>query len=229
MKILELFSGTGSFSNVAKERGHEVFTVDFDKQFNPDLCINILDFDISMLPEEFQHPDVIWASPPCTQYSHAKRTGIRDIEGANKIVEKTIEIIKELHPKIWIIENPQTGLLKKQPFMFGFHFEDVSYCKYGYPYRKQTRFWNNLEGFKGKTCNKDCEFMDGKKHILSAGNARAMYCLKDIKKLAKEKYSGEAFELIERLTKHGLNKKDKYKVPKQLCLELIKQCEKQLK
>jgi site-specific DNA-cytosine methylase len=31
MKILELFSGTGSFSNAAKERGHQVFTIDFDK------------------------------------------------------------------------------------------------------------------------------------------------------------------------------------------------------
>jgi hypothetical protein len=48
MKILELFSGTASFSNVAKEKGHDVFTIDFDKSFNPDLCIDILEFDISM-------------------------------------------------------------------------------------------------------------------------------------------------------------------------------------
>jgi len=32
MKILELFSGTESFSKVARERGHVVFTVDNDKE-----------------------------------------------------------------------------------------------------------------------------------------------------------------------------------------------------
>jgi len=52
-----------------------------------------------------------------------------------------------------------------------------------------------------------------------------MYCLKDIKKLAKEKYSGEAYALIEKLSKHGVGQKDKYKIPRELCLELIKICE----
>ena len=33
MKILELFCGTKSFSNVALELGHEVFTVDFNNKF----------------------------------------------------------------------------------------------------------------------------------------------------------------------------------------------------
>jgi site-specific DNA-cytosine methylase len=32
--------------------------------------------------------DVIWASPPCTEYSRALTTRERDIEGANEIVEK---------------------------------------------------------------------------------------------------------------------------------------------
>ena len=56
LKILELFAGTGSISSVFKAEGHEVFTVDFDPRHNPDLVIDILDFDISMLP---WIPDVI--------------------------------------------------------------------------------------------------------------------------------------------------------------------------
>ncbi|MFA6023578.1 MAG: DNA cytosine methyltransferase [Candidatus Pacearchaeota archaeon] len=200
MIILELFSGTGSFSKVCKERGHKCFTLDFNKKFNPDLCINILDFNILMLPKEFRNPDVVWASPPCTEYSHAKRTGIRNINEANKVVEFTKEIIKDLHPKYWIIENPQTGLLKKQQFMFGLEFCDASYCKYGFNYRKQTRFWNNI-GLKLKVCNKDCKFMNGKKHIGSAGNGRKKYTDKNYKK------------------------EEKYQVPKELCLDIIKQIE----
>ena len=34
--------------------------------------------------------DIIWASPPCTQYSVAKTIGTRDIEGSNKVVQKNL-------------------------------------------------------------------------------------------------------------------------------------------
>ena len=35
MKILELFSGTESFSKVARKRGHETATVDIDNKLEP--------------------------------------------------------------------------------------------------------------------------------------------------------------------------------------------------
>ena len=69
MKILELFSGTESFSKVARERGHECFTIDNDNQFNPDLCIDIMELKIDMIPEKFRNPDIIWSSPPCQKFS----------------------------------------------------------------------------------------------------------------------------------------------------------------
>ena len=58
---------------------------------------------------------------------------------------KTIEIIEYFNPRVWFIENPQTGLLKKKEFMVGKPFKDVDYCKYGMPYRKRTSLWNNLD------------------------------------------------------------------------------------
>ena len=63
----------------------------------------------------------------------AKTVGERDIEKANSIVLKTLEIIEYLNPKHFIIENPQTGLLKKQWFMHGIPYQDIDYCKYGFP------------------------------------------------------------------------------------------------
>ena len=155
MKVLELFCGTASFSHVAKERGHKTFTVDIDKQFNPDLCIDILDFDVSMLPEEFRHPDIIWASPPCqkfsvmTIYRNWKKEGDKYIPKneesikACNIVNKTIDIIKELNPKFWVIENPR-GMLRKQDFMQTLPRDTVTYCQYGLEYQKATDLWNNL-------------------------------------------------------------------------------------
>lgn len=117
IKVLELFSGTESFSKIARERGHKTFTIDNDKSFNPNLCIDILDFNINMLPEEFKHPDIIWASPPCVA-SISKHWGIGNIPKSKealiglKILEKTLDIIKELKPKYYVIENPR-GMMRK--------------------------------------------------------------------------------------------------------------------
>ena len=165
MKILELFSGTGEFSRIAKEQGHEVFTIDNNPKCKPDLCKDILKLKISDLPFK---PDFIWASPPCTDYSHAKRTGVSYIELSNSFVIKTISLILALNPKYWIIENPQTGTLKFQYFISELPFSDVDYCQYGKTFRKRTRLWNNFS-FKGKLCN--CVG----KHKDSCGNGRSKY------------------------------------------------------
>ena len=140
--------------------GFEVVSLDLK---NADININILDWDYKIYPPEYF--DFVWSSPPCTEYSKAKTTGIRNIEYANTIVLKTIEIIEYLKPKYYIIENPQTGLLKQQSFMNNFPYNDIDYCKYGMLYRKRTRLWNNLTNWIPKPlCNKDCGNMENNRH-----------------------------------------------------------------
>ena len=133
MKLLELFSGTKSVGKVAEKFGYEVISLDLQ---DADINCDILDWDYTIYPVGYF--DIIWASPPCTEYSKAKSRGVRNIEEANKIVMKTLEIIEYLNPNLYIIENPQTGLLKIQPFMYGIPYKDIDYCKYGMPYRKRT-------------------------------------------------------------------------------------------
>ena len=80
MNMLELFSGTGSVGSVAKNLSFNVVSLDLK---NADINCNILEWDYRQYPSEYFC--FIWASPPCTEYSIAKTTGVRKIEEANKL------------------------------------------------------------------------------------------------------------------------------------------------
>ena len=170
MRCLELFSGTKSVGKVCDLVGIE--TVSVDLLLPADHQCDIMDFDYKQYPPN--HFDIIWASPPCTEYSKAKSRGVRDIEGANKIVKRTLEIINYFDCKYWYLENPQTGKLKEQEFMKSLPYVDCDYCMYGKPYRKRTRIWTNKE-IKLKLCDKNCGSFINNKHIGSCGNGNTRY------------------------------------------------------
>jgi len=48
---------------------------------------------------------VVWASPPCNQYSFANGINLKPHEYDNTCVEAALEIIDRLQPNAWIIEN----------------------------------------------------------------------------------------------------------------------------
>ena len=165
MRLLELFSGAQSVGKVARELGFEV--VCLDRDMPADIKCDIMDWDYKVY--EPRYFDVVWASPPCTEYSRAQTVGVRNIEMANAIVQRTIDIIEYLFPRYFIMENPQTGLLKNQDIVSGMIFDDVDYCKYGLPYRKRTRLWNNIGSWVPRPlCCKDCGHMDGNRHMETA-------------------------------------------------------------
>jgi len=155
MKVLELFSGTESFSKVARKRGHEVFTIELNPIFKPSLCKNIMNVKLEDIPFK---PDIIWASPPCTFFSvasigkHWNKDNTPKTENAKfgiELVKKTIDLIKEINPKFIIIENPRGKLRKLN--LIPYERTTVCYCKYGDSRMKPTDLWNNF-GFIGKMC-----------------------------------------------------------------------------
>jgi len=50
--------------------------------------------------------DILWASPPCTEYSYAKSIGERDLDKADKMVASALACLIWLtRPGYWIIET----------------------------------------------------------------------------------------------------------------------------
>ena len=148
MKVLELFAGSRSIGKACESLGYEVFSSDITDFKGIDYVVDILEFDISKVPFK---PDIIWASPPCTYFSvasigkHWNKDHTPKSENALKgvaFVEKTIEIIKELKPKYYYIENPR-GKLRKLDIVKGLPRTTVWYCKYGDTRAKPTDIWTN--------------------------------------------------------------------------------------
>ena len=162
MRLLELFSGTGSVGRVFRAAGWTVLSVDVDPEASADLTTDVLEWDYrAFRPGHF---DCVWASPPCTEYSIARTVARapRNLELADSIVQKTLDIIAYFGCPYWI-ENPATGLLADRPVMRGLSKPVlVSYCMYGRPFRKNTFFWTDVP-FAGLVCNKECgSFADGR-------------------------------------------------------------------
>ena len=158
-KMLDLFCGTGSVGRAYKKLGFDVWTVDNDPRWTPDILVDVLEWDYKrdLRPGEFE---VVAAGVPCTEYSRALTTRKRNLEGADRLVQRTLEIIRYLNPPRWWMENPRHGLLPKRTFMEGIPFADVDYCQYSdWGYQKPTRIWGSphVLAFGARKCDgKNC-------------------------------------------------------------------------
>ena len=158
MKVLELFAGTRSISKAFEKREHETFSIEWNKDFeNISLYEDINKVtakDIIKLCGGV--PDVIWASPDCTTYSiaaishHRKKNeetnNLDPVSEYAKFCDKTnkhvLDLIQELKPKYYFIENPRGGM-RKMDFMKGLYRYTVTYCQYGDTRMKPTDIWTN--------------------------------------------------------------------------------------
>jgi hypothetical protein len=154
--VLDLFCGTKSIANAFAARGHETYTIDWDKQFEPSLVADIGTLtaqDIINLCGGV--PDVIWCSPDCTTYSvsaiskHRRKTADGNLMPVSEYAKRCdainthlINLIAELKPRYWFIENPRAGM-RKMNFMKDLPRYTVTYCKYGERRQKPTDIWTN--------------------------------------------------------------------------------------
>ena len=204
MRLLELFSGTGSVRKAVSHMFSEVVSIDILPKFEATETIDILEWNYKKYPVGYF--DAVWASPPCVEYSKLKyiSKAPRNLTLADSIVKRTLEILEYFNPERWFIENPQTGLLKDREFMWGLPYVDVDYCMYSdWGYKKKTRIWTNVD-YQGKVCDKKCGNIINKVHCKSENSSLTAYC-------------GDKSASVYRSN----SKDDLYRIPEKLIQELF--------
>ncbi len=229
VNVLELFSGTRSVGKCCDQLGWD--SVSVDMILPADHKCDIMDFNYKQYPKDYF--DIVWASPPCTNYSslkkcwygrklkdgtiYSKELNDKDQDEADKLVLKSLEIINYFNPQYWFLENPQTGNLKNREIMKGIPYYDVDYCMYSdWGYKKRTRIWTNKKDWENKLCDGSgaCgNMVNEKQHKQVLANGYEMIDGKKVVCNTKEKR--------DQFRKHKLNvskdvhtvgeKKDKYK------------------
>ena len=188
MNHLELFSGTHSFGKASSKIGYNVVSLDRDLgdscpfktgyKSGHHIKEDILTWDYKQYPRN--HFKLITASPVCLWWSICRLSWIgrkikahgdtiitreilnNDIELYGvPMVDKIFEIIDYFKPEFYIIENPLTGSMKDY-INDGIPYYDVDYCRYGFKYKKPTRFWTNIPNLQFNKCNH-------KKHEMAIG------------------------------------------------------------
>ena len=223
MKVLELFSGTGSVGKCCESLGWESVSVDIDSEATHK-C-DIMDFDYKQYDKDYF--DIIWASPPCTNYSklqdgflgrkrkgeiYTKEIQEKEMLSDDRFVKRTLEIIEYFNSHYWFIENPATSRMKDRPYMKDLPNYVVDYCMYSeWGYRKRTRIWTNKEGWEAKMCDGtgSCGNMIDNIHSSNCGNSKRL-------RRAKHKLQAQG-----RGDNNSTTLQDRYRVPEDLIFSLF--------
>lgn len=135
---------------------HITYSIEWDKGFEKiSLYADISKVTAEQIIELFGKPDVIWASPDCTTYSiagishHRKKSENGSLEPVSdyakfcdEVNKHVLQLIDELNPMFWFIENPRGGM-RKMDFMKYLPRYTVTYCQYGDKRMKPTDIWTN--------------------------------------------------------------------------------------
>lgn len=116
--IIDLFSGSGSATGIWETKGYDVWRYDLVAPEKPDtFAVDLSDKKQcqQIVKDYLKHyqfesnPFLIWASPPCTEYSTANRSRNElwkeGILPDLTLWQNAMYIIATLEPTYWVIEN----------------------------------------------------------------------------------------------------------------------------
>lgn len=125
--MVDLFAGTGGASAAFIDAGWRVLRVDLEPARIP----GAVAADVRALPfgRELGAVELLWASPPCTEFSDADpRVDHARKRPSLELVSATLSAVAELRPRWWILENVRGAI----PFL-GIPAQKVGpWCLWGY-------------------------------------------------------------------------------------------------
>jgi hypothetical protein len=113
--VLDLCSGTGGATSAAVARGWDVVRVDIDTQHRADVVA-----DVRTWSWTDRQPMVVWASPPCQEFSRWSMPWTRKRNPPQpdmSILMGCLRIKDECRPDYWIIENVRGAVPFFAPFL----------------------------------------------------------------------------------------------------------------
>jgi len=129
LRVLDLFSGLGGASQAFVDAGDEVLRIENNVLLKDVPHTHLMDVvELHAFLAEYhvarRDYDLIWASPPCLEFSNAynapKPRAIRegrDFEPSTALVEAALDIIDLLEPKWWVIENVRGAIPHLNPIL----------------------------------------------------------------------------------------------------------------
>ena len=109
--MLDLCCGLGGASEPMRAAGWDVITVDIDQRFSPDIVADLVTFDY-----QGETPDLIWASPPCLEFSRESMPWCKTGKTPDMSIFLACKrIIDCSDSKYWVIENVKGAIKYFKP------------------------------------------------------------------------------------------------------------------
>jgi DNA (cytosine-5)-methyltransferase 1 len=156
LKVVDLFSGAGGFSEGFHQAGFEVVAaVDNDEKAlaahehnHPETehyLIDVTKEDIAEILADW-NADVVIGSPPCKKFSNANPA--RNWDEGMELVDEFFRVIDELDPKYWVGENVPPS---QKPIEDKYHTSGylLNAANFGAPQTRHRYFFGNFPRPKG--------------------------------------------------------------------------------
>lgn len=111
--MLDLCCGLKGASAAMSARGWDVVTVDIEPRFSPTVVA-----DLRSWSWNGRRPDLVWASPVCTEFSRESMPWCRTGKAPDmSLVEACVRIVRECEPRFWLLENVQGAIRWFRPLL----------------------------------------------------------------------------------------------------------------